>query len=94
VVDDQDEFVEHEVIGRDEFGALGNVILTGWALAGAVVTLTLRSGVQLTGLVWRQEPTDPPEVVRLVSEYVAGRQTVRHHVLMSEVAAITAVGRS
>jgi len=78
---------------RDEFGPLGNVILMDWALAGAVVTLTLRSGVQLTGLVWRQQPTDLPEVVRLIGEHAVGRQAVKHHVLMSEVAAITAVAR-
>ena len=78
---------------RDEFGALGNVLLMDWEIAGALVTLTLRSGVQLTGLVWRQQPTDPPQVVRLVSEHVVGRQAVRHDVLLSEVVAITAVAR-
>ena len=78
---------------RDEFGALGNVILMDWALAGALVTLTLRSGVQLTGLARKQQPTDSPEVVSLVGEHGVGRQAVRHDVLMSEVAAITAVAR-
>ncbi len=93
MADDWDEFVEHEVIGRDEFGALGNAILMDRALAGALVTLTLRSGVQLTGLVRKQQPTDPPEVVSLVSEDVAGRRAFKHDVLLSEVAAITAVSR-
>ena len=78
---------------RDEFGALGNVIFMDWSNAGALVTLTLRSGVRLTGLARKQQPTDPPEVVSLVSEYVAGRRAVKHDVLMSEVAAITAVAR-
>ena len=78
---------------RDEFGALGNALLMDWELAGALVTLTLRSGVQLTGLVWRQQPTHPPQVVRLISEHAVGRQAVRHDVLLSEVAAITAVAR-
>jgi len=94
VTTDRDEFGEHEVIGRDEFGALGNALLMDWELAGALVTLTLRSGVQLTGLVWRQQPpTDLTEVVRLIGEHAVGRQAVRHDVLMSEVAAITAVAR-
>ena len=49
---------------RDEFGPLGNVILMDWANANALVTLTLRSGVQLTGWVRKQQVTDPPEVIR------------------------------
>jgi len=78
---------------RDEFGPLGNVILMDWANANALVTLTLRSGVQLTGRVRKQQVTDPPEVVGLIGEHATGRREVRHDVLRSEVAAITAVAR-
>ena len=81
----------------DEFGPLGHVILMDWADVGAEVTLTLRSGRQLTGRVrkqWPADPDHPPRVVGLVGTHVIGRRrTVRHDVLMSEVVAITAMDR-
>jgi len=84
------------VTGRDEFGPLGNVILTELADTRALVTLTLRNGVALTGLVRKQSPADPsfpPRVVSLVGDHHLGSREVRHDVLMSEVVAITAVAR-
>ena len=84
------------MVTRDEFGPLGHVILTDWADAGALVTLTLRNGVQLTGLVQKQQPADPQHpsrVVGLVREHAIGGLVVRHDALLSEVVAITAVAR-
>jgi len=84
-------------MNNDVFGPLGFMILMDWADVGAEVTLTLRSGVQLTGLVRKDRPADPdhpPRVVRLIGGHVMGsRQTVKHDVLMSEVVAITAKAR-
>ena len=79
---------------RDEFGPLGNVILMDWANADTLVTLTLRSGVQLTGHVRKQQAPDlPSRVVGLIGQHTIGSPAVEHDVLLSEVVAITAVAR-
>lgn len=74
---------------REEFGPYGHLILADWRNCRAWVTLTLRSGVQLSGQVGqRQVGTD---TVNLVNR--DGGTEVKHDVLLSEVAAITAEAR-
>lgn len=76
-------------VQREEFGPWGILVLADWANCDAVVTLTLRSGIQLTGLATRQKPGE--FTVGLVDR--RGDHSVRHDVLLSEVAAITARAR-
>lgn len=84
----------------DNGGSWLRLVLADWARERAEVTLTLRSGVQLTGQVKRRTDSDPcPEVVELTAAVEVStptgrrRKEVKHDVRLTEIAAVSAVAR-
>lgn len=70
--------------------ATWRVVLADWWHASAEVTITLRSGVQLTGKLPRHPASDLPGLATLRS--CAGDQETVHSIDLTDVAAITARG--